>query len=162
MSETTHEIKMAQAVTRWVKGVKERAQHRTRVSGSDCNTSDAEYVAAHIERQAARIAELEAIVERFREAFTTKDGVEVCVGDMMYYPSRGYCGYVEEWEDDDSPSTFTPLDETGFGALPASNQTTFGYDGCVCPAECFSSIEAGVEWSKKVTAARAAQEARDD
>ena len=62
MTKTARDIKQAQAVTRWVEDVKERAQHRTRVSGSDCNTSDAEYVAAHIEQQAERIAELEAFV----------------------------------------------------------------------------------------------------
>jgi len=56
---SSHEIKRAQAVTRWVEGVEERGQYRTRDGSLVNNRNDAEYVAEHIKSQAARIAELE-------------------------------------------------------------------------------------------------------
>lgn len=51
---TEHEIRRAQAVTRWVESVKESAKHRTRDGSVADNRRDVEYVAEHIEAQAAR------------------------------------------------------------------------------------------------------------
>lgn len=63
---TEHDIRRAQAVTRWVEGVKERSQHRTRDGSVQNNRTDAEYVAEHIQVQADRLEELEGIVAKMR------------------------------------------------------------------------------------------------
>lgn len=61
-----HEIRRAQAVTRWVEGVKELAKHRTRDGTVQGNRRDAEYVAEHIEVQADELDRLTAENERLR------------------------------------------------------------------------------------------------
>lgn len=67
-----HEIRRAQAVTRWVEGVESRGQYRTRDGSIKNNRTDAEYVADHIKATADYIQRLEAENQRLRELVADK------------------------------------------------------------------------------------------
>lgn len=101
----------------------------------------------------------EAVVEKFRERFTTKDGVFVTPKDTVYHAPWGLVEWVAEDFDPDNPyrvdrpnedGDFVAIREDLVGSeLNLNSGVQYDYEDVAYANDCYSSFDAMMEDAKK-------------